>query len=46
MPFDPTPGLYMRETIKVIESLDLSNDDKRRIYSGNAERLLGLKAVS
>jgi aminocarboxymuconate-semialdehyde decarboxylase len=46
MPFDPTPGLYMRETIKVIESLDLSNDDKRRIYSSNAERLLGLKAVS
>jgi aminocarboxymuconate-semialdehyde decarboxylase len=41
MPFDPTPGLYMRETIKVIESLDLHPDDKQRIYRGNAERLLG-----
>jgi len=41
MPFDPTPGLYMRETIRVIEGLGLSADDKQRIYSGNAERLLG-----
>jgi predicted TIM-barrel fold metal-dependent hydrolase len=46
MPFDPTPGLYMRETIRVIESLDLSVDDKRRIYSGNAERLLRIKLES
>jgi predicted TIM-barrel fold metal-dependent hydrolase len=44
MPFDPTPGLYMRETIRVIESLDLSSADKDRIYFGNAERLLGLVA--
>ena len=42
MPFDPTPGLYMRETIRVIESLDLSPRDKDRIYFGNAERLLKL----
>jgi len=42
MPFDPTPGLYMRETIRVIESLDLSPGDKDRIYFGNAERLLRL----
>jgi predicted TIM-barrel fold metal-dependent hydrolase len=40
MPFDPTPGLYMRETIRVIESLDLGAEDKDRIYFGNAERLL------
>jgi predicted TIM-barrel fold metal-dependent hydrolase len=44
MPFDPTPGLYMRETIAVIESLDLSPADKDRIYVGNAERLLKLAA--
>jgi predicted TIM-barrel fold metal-dependent hydrolase len=44
MPFDPTPGLYMRETIAVIESLDLSPADKDRIYFGNAERLLKLAA--
>jgi predicted TIM-barrel fold metal-dependent hydrolase len=42
MPFDPTPGLYMRETIKVIESLELSAPDRDRIYFGNAERLLKL----
>jgi uncharacterized protein len=42
MPFDPTPGLYMRETIRVIESLDLTAEERRRIYCGNAERLLGL----
>ena len=44
MPFDPTPGLYMRETIKVIESLELSAEDKQRIYVGNAQRLLLLES--
>jgi aminocarboxymuconate-semialdehyde decarboxylase len=42
MPFDPSPGLYMRETIRVIESLDLSAEDRELIYSGNARRLLRL----
>lgn len=42
MLFDPTPGLYMRETIRVIEGLGLSAEDRERIYRGNAERLLGL----
>jgi len=46
MPFDPTPGLYMRETIKVIESLELSSEDREQIYYGNARRLLGLEVVS
>lgn len=40
MPFDPTPGLFVRETIRVIESLGLTADDKDRIYRRNAERLL------
>jgi predicted TIM-barrel fold metal-dependent hydrolase len=43
MPFDPTPGLYMRETIKVIESLELTSEDRERIYRGNAERLFRLE---
>jgi predicted TIM-barrel fold metal-dependent hydrolase len=43
-PFEPTPGLYIRETIRVIESLDLTAADKERIYRGNAERLLKLPA--
>jgi aminocarboxymuconate-semialdehyde decarboxylase len=42
MPFDPTPGLYMRETIRVLESLELDAQQKERIYSGNAKRLLKL----
>lgn len=39
-PFEPAPGVYIRETIGVIESLDLPDGDKERIYRGNAERLL------
>jgi predicted TIM-barrel fold metal-dependent hydrolase len=41
-PFEPTPGLYIRETIKVIESLDLTAAQKDQIYRGNAARLLKL----
>jgi len=41
-PFEPTPGLYIRETIKVIESLDLTAAQKDQIYRGNAVRLLKL----
>jgi aminocarboxymuconate-semialdehyde decarboxylase len=41
-PFEPTPGLYIRETIRVIESLELSATDRDRIYCGNAQRLLNL----
>ena len=40
MPFEPEPGLYCRETIRVIESLGLTADDKDRIYRRNAERVL------
>jgi len=45
MPFEPTPGLYVRETIRVIESLDLTPDQKDRIYRRNAERILNLTAA-
>ena len=39
-PFDPEGGsLYIRETLKVIDSLDISEADRRKIYQGNAERL-------
>ena len=41
-PFEPSPGLYIRETIRVIESLGLAADEKDRIYRRNAERLLRL----
>ena len=39
-PFDPEGGpLYIRETIKVIDSLNISADDRDKIYRRNAERL-------
>jgi len=39
-PFDPEGGsLYIRETLKVIDSLDISDAERQKIYQGNAERL-------
>ncbi len=42
VPFEPQPGLYIRETIRCIEGLDISASDKAKIYEGNARRLLKL----
>jgi predicted TIM-barrel fold metal-dependent hydrolase len=43
-PFDPQGGpLFIRETIKALDGLKLSKADKRRIYFGNAQRMLRLK---
>jgi predicted TIM-barrel fold metal-dependent hydrolase len=41
-PFEPTPGLFIRETIRVIDSLNLTADQKDQIYCRNAKRLLKL----
>ena len=39
-PFDPEGGpLYIRETIRVIDGLEISAESRRKIYQGNAERL-------
>jgi len=39
-PFDPEKGPgYIRETIKILDNLDISEEDRRKIYVGNAERL-------
>ena len=46
LPFEPSPGLYIRETIRAIESLDLSAAQKEQIYRGNAERLLKLSTAA
>jgi predicted TIM-barrel fold metal-dependent hydrolase len=43
-PFEPQPGLYIRETIGVIESLDLTAEEKERIYRRNALRLLKMES--
>jgi predicted TIM-barrel fold metal-dependent hydrolase len=43
-PFDPERGsAYIRWTIEIIDSLDISPADRQAIYEGNARRLLGLK---
>jgi predicted TIM-barrel fold metal-dependent hydrolase len=39
-PFEPAPGVYIRETIQAIESLGLEEREKEQIYRANAERLL------
>lgn len=43
MPFDPEKGTgFIRETIRVIDNITASVEDKRKIYEENAKRLLKL----
>lgn len=43
-PFDPEGGpLFIRETIKALDSMKLREGDRRKIYFGNAIRLLRLE---
>jgi uncharacterized protein len=42
-PFDPEKGPgYIRATIENIESLGLSDEDRQRLYEGNARSVLGV----
>ena len=42
-PFDPEGGpLFIREVIKAIDGLKLKEDDRRKVYFGNAIRMLRL----
>ena len=42
-PFDPEKGpLYIRETLANLEALELSDEDRSKLYEGNARSLLGL----
>ncbi|MPZ60302.1 MAG: amidohydrolase family protein [Propionibacteriales bacterium] len=43
-PFDPEKGPgYIRETIRVLDDLDVSDDLRTQIYEGNARRMLRLQ---
>jgi predicted TIM-barrel fold metal-dependent hydrolase len=45
-PFDPEKGPgYIRETIKVLESIDMPQDKREKISFRNAEQLFGLKTA-
>jgi len=41
-PFEPEPGLYIGETVKVIDSLEITAEERERIYWKNARWLLKL----
>jgi len=40
VPFEPSPGLYIRETIRIIDALDLTAPQREQIYRGNALNFL------
>jgi aminocarboxymuconate-semialdehyde decarboxylase len=43
-PFDPEGGpMYIRETMRILDSLDVSDEVRRKLYQDNAVKLLGLK---
>ena len=42
-PFDPEKGpMYIRETIKILDALEISEADRAALYHGNAQKLLKL----
>ncbi len=44
MPFDPEKGTgFIRETIRCLEEMDLSDEDRKKIYEGNARKFLRLR---
>ncbi|MCA9443111.1 MAG: amidohydrolase [Candidatus Omnitrophica bacterium] len=44
MPFDPEEGPgYIRETLKAIGEMNISDEDRQKVLSGNAERIFRLK---
>jgi len=44
-PFDPEGGSgYIRETLRVLDGITCSREDRQKIYEGNARRLLKLRS--
>src|SRR4029078_5488443 len=45
-PFDPEKGtMYIRETLRIIDALDLSKQQRDQVYYGNLERITGKRIV-
>jgi len=45
-PFDPQGGpLFIRDIIEVLDTLDLTDEEREKIYRGNAVRMLRLEAA-
>ncbi len=43
-PFDPEKGtMYTRETLRILEGIDMPKADKEKIWHGNLERITGAK---
>jgi predicted TIM-barrel fold metal-dependent hydrolase len=43
-PFDPEKGtMYTRETLRIIEEIDMPAADKEKVWHGNLERITGVK---
>jgi aminocarboxymuconate-semialdehyde decarboxylase len=43
-PFDPEKGtMYTRETLRILEGIDMPRADKEKIWHGNLERITGAK---
>jgi len=45
-PFDPEKGTgYIRETLKILDGLDMSKEAREKIYYKNLERITGTTLV-
>jgi aminocarboxymuconate-semialdehyde decarboxylase len=43
-PFDPEKGtFYIRETLRILDSIDMSNAKRKAIMYGNLEKIVGRK---
>jgi uncharacterized protein len=40
VPFEPSPGLYIRETIRILDAMDITKEQREQIYRGNALKFL------
>ena len=45
-PFDPEKGtMYIRETLRIIDALDLTKEQRDQVYYGNLERITGARKI-